>query len=84
MTSEGRILFWECEFEQVGVSGGSEEAPHTLLTAHPMRGVDLVRVGVETDEGYGRDHGRGISLDQTVSPTWFTPAESKALYTASH
>ncbi len=81
LTSEGRILFWECDFEQVGVSGVSEgaESQLTLLTSHPVRGVDLVSVGAEVDEGYGADRGQGISLDQTVAPTWFTPPESKLM-----
>lgn len=81
MTSEGRVLFWECEFEQVGVSSGSEGARQhkTLLTSHPVSGVDLVSLGTEVDEGFEADRGRGISLDQTVAPTWFTPPDGKNL-----
>lgn len=71
-------MFWDCEFEQVGVYGQQlskrAELYPTLLTAHPVRGVDLVSVG-EEDEGYSGAGGQGISLADTVAPTWFTPPE---------
>ena len=77
LTSEGRILFWECEFDQVGVYGQqlSEDLYPALLTAHPVKGVDLVGVGAE-DEGYN-DCGQGISLSDTIAPTWFTPPDGR-------
>lgn len=83
LTSEGRILFWEVEFEQIGTYGQKlmeDDAIPTMLTAHPVKGVGLVDLG----EGEGEDEGigvvsesRGLSLSDNIAPHWFVPPDGE-------
>ena len=89
LTSEGRILFWETEFQQVGQHGQDfteEDAPPTMLSARPTKGEGLVDLGEgqkeeekEEDEGVGdMIDAKGLSLADTVAPHWFTPPNSES------
>lgn len=87
LTSEGRILFWELEFQQVGVYGqdfGDEDPLPTMITARPLRGAGLVNIE-EEDEGVGGVWDvNGLTLGDSIAPHWFTPpdGESKISYSA--
>jgi hypothetical protein len=75
LTSEGKILFWEVEFHQVGVYGqtlAQDDSVPVMLTAHPVNGVGLMSVGEKSKDV--REEMRGLSLSDTISPHWFVPS----------
>ena len=76
LTSEGKILLLDLEFECVGVYGQelTEEIGPTVLTALPMR-AGLVDLRGE-DEGYDDGDGVGLTLGDTIAPHWFFPPDS--------
>ena len=74
LTSEGRILFWEVEFHQVGMYGRDsveDEAIPTMLTAHPVKEEGLGE-GLEDAGELG-----GVCLSDIISPHWFVPPEGE-------
>lgn len=81
LTSEGRVLFWEVEFQHVGTYGQDlteDDAIPTMLTAHPVKGVGLVDLGGEEDEGVGGlTESRGLSLSDIIAPHWFLPPDGE-------
>lgn len=89
LTSEGRVLFWEVEFQQVGIHGRDfleDDALPTMLSARPMKGAGLVNVGEQEGEDEGVAEVRGLSLADTIAPHWFTPpnCESHDIRVVSH
>lgn len=85
LTSEGRILFWEVEFHQVGTCSGqelgiSDNSLPVLLTPCPVKGVRIVTMGEKwEEEGEGWDLGSagGRTLSQCIAPHWFVPPDGK-------
>ena len=87
LTSEGKILLLDLEFECVGIYGQelTEEIGPTMLTALPMRAglVGLVDLHGE-DEGYDDGDGVGLTLGDTITPHWFFPPDSMCVCLKSH
>ena len=90
LTSEGRVLIWQVEFQQVGTfSGGySQEFDITndplpiLLTPRPVKTLKIVTVGEEWEEEEEEDEcsveTRGArTLTYSIAPHWFAPPNSK-------
>jgi hypothetical protein len=74
MTSEGRILLWDVEFEQVGLYGQvfpEDTPPPSLLSACPVE-PGLVDLPGEVGRGEPTEK---LTLADTVAPHWFSPPE---------
>lgn len=94
LTSEGRILFWEVEFHQVGMHGqdfNEDEAIPTMLTACPVKGMGVASVGPGGEEEEEEDEGiagvtelGGLCLADTIAPHWFVPPEGEASMMSVH
>ncbi len=84
LTSEGRLLLWEVEFQQVGVYGQDtrEDSLPVMLTAHPVKGVGLVSVEPEKEElrgGVGdMEKTPRLTLSESIAPHWFVPPTGKS------
>lgn len=78
-TSEGRILFWNIEFDLVGIYSKqiTEELDSipTLLTARPVGSIGSKELSILSS-----NHEQGLTLGDTISPHWFTPSEGKYIY----
>lgn len=73
LTSEGKILFWETTFENVGIHGERiiEEdgvQPLTLISALPAKTEEERVIG---------EISTGLRLSDSISPHWFTPIDGK-------
>lgn len=88
LTSEGRILFWNVEFQQIGTYSGSsgqafginEECSPVLLTPCPVRTVNAVEEWEEEgeEEVWGMLSAGARTLSYSIAPHWFLPPNGKA------
>jgi len=97
LTSEGRVLFWQLEFHQVGVSSNSlgcgQEDSLTVLSSRPVTVpkpmVDLEKTWEEggnleeEDEDVWQLEKSCWTLSDSMAPHWFSPATGNICHVVS-
>ena len=76
LTSEGKVMFWKVQFEQVGLWGESEHK-ETLRDPLTLIGALPVEVGVHQGGGGGEEG--ALTLHHSIAPHWFTPPGGDAI-----